>query len=247
MQQLTARTTFVTIGIVLLCASAVLYVTDRYGAANRVVAVVAPLQSLTGSKQLVENPSDAYRVWKSAGFTGRTVLFISDRWESFDPGELIPAQLFRAYPLQLYNTAKLLEDDHLNGTTFVYVASMNKIIRTIVALLPEDEVKRLADTARKSKFYKISDRGVWLSRQGVSRWYTTGRKFSRVEEPVLLYVGASYFKKSEPSELYRQLIQSGQRTDCLILCNERGKDTVTPREIAKLAEFGRLVGVAVGG
>ncbi len=245
MQPLAIRTILVTIGIILLCTVAALYASDRYGKKHRVVATADTLQSLSGMPHQVEAPADAYRIWKNAGLRGRTVLFVADRWESFDPGELMPPQLFRAYPLPLYNTAKLLEDDYLNGTTFLYVASMNKIIRKIVALLPDGEITRLADAARKTKYYSISDRGIFVSRQGVPRWYTSGSHFTSIDEPVLLYVGASYFKIYEPDDLYRQLVQSGQRTDSVILCNERGKESVTPREIAKLAEFGRLVGIAV--
>jgi hypothetical protein len=195
-------------------------------------------------KKMVDDPKEAYRFWRNAGYQGRTILYISDRWESFDPGELIPAQMYRAYPLQLYNTAKLLEDEHLSGITLLYVASVNKIIRRIVAIMPEAEVGRLAVSARKSKDYRVSDKEVFVSRQAFPRWYSTGANFGGVAEPVLLYVGASYFKHAEPEDLYRQLVKAGLQMDCVILCSETGKDSVSATEIAKLNVFARLIGMS---
>ena len=216
---------------------------NRYGTGSRVIGPVGTLQSSNSVKKQVEEPKEAYRIWREAGYRGRTIVFVADRWESFDPGELIPAQMFRAYPLQLYNTAKLMEDEYLNGTTFLYVASLNKVIRKIVAIMPDAEVKRLGAMARKTKDFNVSEKGVYVARQGFPRWYTTGANFVDVGEPVLLYVGASYFKNAEPEDLFRHLTISGLKADCVILCNEKGKDTVTPREVARLNTFARLVGV----
>src|SRR6185369_15888559 len=124
---------------------------------------------------------------------------------SFDPGDLIPVQMFRAYPLQLYNTARLIEDNQLTDVTFLYVASLNKICRRIVAILPESEVGRMKELAIKSKDARVGDKGIFASRQGYPRWFTTAAGFSGIGEPALLYIGASYFKNAEPEELFRQL------------------------------------------
>ena len=239
----TRRCTITCLIIVLLTAVALVGI-DRFGKSSRVVGTTGTIQAEQIVKKRVDDPKEAYRIWKNAGYQGRTILYVADRWESFDPGELIPAQMFRAYPLQLYNTAKLLEDEHLSGVTLLYVASMNKIIRRIVAIMPENEVNRMKEAARKAKDFKITTKDVFVSRQGFPRWYMTAANFSATEEPPLLYIGASYFKTAEPEELFRQLSASGLKTDCVILCNETGKDTVTPREVAKLNTFARLVGVS---
>ncbi len=237
------RSSIITSLIIVILTVIALLGLDRYGNSSRVIGPVGTLQSSNIVKKQVEEPKEAYRIWREAGYRGRTIVFVADRWESFDPGELIPAQMFRAYPLQLYNTAKLLEDEYLNGTTFLYVASLNKVIRKIVAIMPDSEVKRLGAMARKTKDFKVSDKGVYVTRQGFPRWYTTGANFADVGEPVLLYVGASYFKNAEPEDLFRHITKSGLSTDCVILSNEKGKDTVTPREVAKLNAFAQLVGV----
>jgi len=242
MHTLTTRNCFIVGALFILISLVALVAIDRFGKNSRVIGSTGIIHAQNVYRKQVDNPKDAYRIWREAGYRGRTVVFIADRWESFDPGELIPAQMFRAYPLQLYNTAKRLEDDYLNGTTFLYVASMNKICRRIVAILPVSEVDRIGKMASKSKDYRVSNKGVYVSRQGFPRWYMTGDKFAGVDEPALLYVGASYFKYAEPEELYRQLRASGLQTDCVILCNEEGKDSVTPKEVAKLNKFAQLIG-----
>jgi hypothetical protein len=227
-----------------LLTAAALASLDRFGKSSRIVGQTGTIQTEQIVKKMVDDPKEAYRIWRNGGFQGRTILYVADRWESFDPGELIPAQMFRAYPLQLYNTAKLLEDEHLSGVTLLYVASMNKIIRRIVAIMPEAEVGRLAVAARTAKDYRVSEKEVFVSRQAFPRWYSTGANFGGIAEPVLLYVGASYFKHADPEELYRQLVTAGLQTDCVILCNEKGKDTVSATEIAKLNVFARLIGIS---
>src|SRR6185369_13141466 len=84
----------------------------------------------------------------------------------------------------------------------------------------------------------------YITRQGFPRWFTTGSKFDGTGEPALLYIGASYFRNTEPEDLYRQLSSSGLQTDCIILCDEKEKHTVTPIEIAKLKRFARLIGIS---
>lgn len=238
----TSQSIFTCLTIVVLTAVTIFGI-DRFGINSRVFGPVGTIQVQNISKKLVDKPTDAYRTWKEAGYRGRTIVYVSDRWESFDPAELIPAQMFRAYPLQLYNTAKLFEDSHLTDVTFLYVASLNSIVRKIVAILPESEVGRMKEAARRVKNSRVSDKGVYITRQGFPRWFTTGATFDGTGEPALVYIGASYFRNAEPEDLYRQLNSSGLQTDCIVLCNEMGKDTVTTEEIAKLNRFARLIGI----
>jgi hypothetical protein len=244
MHTLTTNRCILTCLIIAVIAVGALAGLDRYGRNSRVIGPSGTIQMQHSVKRQVESPRDAYQIWKDAGYRGHTVVFVADRWESFDPGELIPSQMYRAYPLPLYNTARLLEETKLNGTTFLYVASMNKIIRRIVAVVPEGEVARMKGVASTFKNTRFSHNGVLISRQGVPRWYTTGADFTGVDEPVLLYVGASYFKHAEPEELLHQLSSVGLQIDSVILCNEARKDTVTPDEVAKLDRFARLIGIA---
>jgi len=243
MHTVTTRRCLITIMVVALLTAAAITAINRYGKYSRVFGPAGTIQSRIFVKKRVDVPREAYRIWKAAGYRGRAIVFVSDRWESFDPDELIPAQMFRAYPLQLYNTARLFEDDFLNDATFLYVASLNGIVRKIVAIVPESEVGRMREAARKVKNSRVSDKGVYITRLGFPRWFTTAARFDGAAEPVLLYVGASYFRTAEPDELYHRLAASGLRTDCVILCNETGNASVTPLEIARLSRFAQLMGV----
>jgi hypothetical protein len=245
MQKLTARRSMITCLIIVLLAAAALAGVDGWGRRARVLGATGSLQRGAIVRKLVNEPNEAYQIWKGSGYRGRTVIFVADRWESFDPGELLPQQMFRAYPLELYNTARLLEEEHLNGITFLYVASMNRIIRRIVAVVPESEVERMRKLAPSVKDSQAGSKGVFLSRQGFPRWYTTGANFTGTGEPALLYVGASYFRNAQPEELYGQLSRAGLQTDCVILCREAGKSGVTAKESAKLDSFARLLGMTV--
>lgn len=233
----------ITAMIITLLATLVMIGIDRFGRNSRVFGPTGAIQAQSIVKKRVDDPRQAYRIWKDAGYRGRTIVFVSDRWESFDPEELLPAQMYRAYPLPLYNTSRLFEDDHLNGVTFLYVASLNRIVRKIVAIVPEGEVGRMKEAARRVKNSRVSGKGVYITRLGFPRWFTTGAKFDGTGEPALVYIGASYFRHAEPEELYRQLASSGLQTDCILLCNEIGKDTITPTEVAKLNRFARLIGM----
>src|ERR1039457_7303174 len=123
MQFLTTRRCTITSLIIVLLTAGALIGLDRFGKNSRVIGPTGTIQQQNVVRKRVDNPKDAYQIWKEAGYRGRTIVFIADRWESFDPGELIPAQMFRAYPLQLYNTAKRIEDEYLNGVTFLYSAT----------------------------------------------------------------------------------------------------------------------------
>jgi len=246
MHMLTTRRSVIACLIIAVLAVAALLGVDRFGRESRVLGLYGTIQEPQGIRKIVDQPVDAYRIWKEAGFRGRTLVFVSGNWETFDPGALVPPRMFRAYPLQLFNTAKFFEDEQLNGTTFLYVASLSKVVRRIVAVLPEAEVARMKQMVGKVKDSRANDKGVYLSRQGFPRWFTTAANVASVKEPALLFVGASYFKSVGPEELYRQLRSSGLRSDCVILCKETGKAGVTPEEVAKLVQFAQLIGISTG-
>lgn len=229
--------------LVLLVTALALFGLDRFGRGNRVFGRVGSFAGRDVPLLEVEGPKEAYLSWRQAGYRGRTLVFIADRWESFVPSELLPADLFQVYPLQLYKPAALLEEN-IDGVTFLYIASLNSICRGIVALVPQSEVDRVTEQARKSKDYRVTERGLYLSREGFPRWFTTGPRFAGLPEPALIYVGASYFRFAEPEELYRQLSAAGLKSDSLLLSREAGKKEVTSREIAKLRRFAELVGAA---
>jgi len=196
---------------------------------------------------LVETPTDAYALWKEAGYRGRTVVFVSGSWPSFVPGERIPEQMYRAYPLELFNTAQVFERDSLDRLSFLYVAALNGIARSIVAVLPEEEFARQRQAALKAKDRRITDGEVYFPREGYPRRFSTAARLRAPGEPVLLYVGASYFSSGTAEELYRQLGAAGLRSDCVVLCAETENRELGPRVAAELNHLARMLGATPGG
>jgi hypothetical protein len=227
---------------VILSATAI-FGLDRYGKNSRISGRAGTIGDKGIVKRIVNEPAEAYRIWREAGYRGRMVMYVSGNWESFDPGELIPARMFRAYPLQLYNTARLLEEEHLTNVTFLYVAACNGICRGIFSIVPGQEVERMRGVAIKAKDHRVDGSSVFLTREGYPRWYTTGANLGVLDEPVLLYVGASYFRSAKPEELQRQLLAAGVKTDCIVLCREKGKTGVSPEDAVKLDRFAALIGM----
>jgi hypothetical protein len=243
MHSLTTSRSLTACLIVALLAAAVLISLDRLGKGHRVLGPSGSPGDGSVVREVVDDPRQAYRLWRREGYHGRTLLYVAGRWESFDPGQLLEEQLWRAYPLKLYNTARRLEEEHLDPVTFLYVASMNGLVRRIVALLPEAEVERLRRSGVQAKDFRASARGLYQSRQGFPRWYTTGAGLTPIEEPVLIYLGASYFGSDTPEHLWAQLKGAAIRTDCLLLSREAGNPLVGPAELAALERFARLAGV----
>jgi hypothetical protein len=113
--------------------------------------------------------------------------------------------------------------------------------------VPEEEFARQRQAALKAKDRRIGDREVYFPREGYPRRFTTAATLSAPHEPVLLYVGASYFLKADADQLYRQLNAAGLRADCVVLCAETESAGLGPREAAQLSRFAQLIGATPGG
>ena len=226
-----------------LLAAGVAVGLDHYGRGSRVFGKSGGINSTETLKLVVDEPVDAYRSWKESGYRGRTVVYLADRWETCNPDEMMPAPVARPYPLEMVNPARFLEENSLNTATFLYIASLNRIARKIVAILPEQEISRLRESLRKGKDFRVTSGGIDDVRQGFPRSFTTADHFVPPRESVLLYVGASYFVSTEPEELLRLLAGSGITSDCILLCREKGKDSVTTVQVDKLYRFARLMGM----
>lgn len=229
-----------------LCAAGALFLLDWYGRNARIYGVTGGIDTPGVEKRLVESPLEAYRFWRSRGFRGRTILFVADKWERLDRDDvLVDPPPSRTYPLKLFKIADHMERDRLNERNFLFVAAVNGITRRIVAILSPggfDEMKEMARTARNSR---IARGEIYMTHQGFPRWYTTADAFKGEQEPVLLYVDASYFRDIEPEELFRYLTAAKLRTDSVILCRGRKSDRSTEQESGRLVRFARLLGITV--
>ncbi len=216
---------------------------DSYGKSRRVTGPHGRVDSTVVRKQLISNSVDAYRIWKDAGYRGRTVLFVTDSWESFKPHLPESEPVSRPYPLSLFNLAQLNEQSYLDDRTFPYVASLNGILRSMVALRSAADYERLIDKAAKAKDYSMTGTSLYYPFEGLPRTFTVSVDNISTKEPLLMFVGASYFKEAEPDALYKGINSSGIQADSILLCKESGNEKVTDAELRKLDRFAVLIGM----
>ena len=231
--------------VVVLIAVLTVIGVDRYGKGSRTFGYVGTLQDPQVAKFLVDRPEEAYRLWKGRGVRGRSVLFVSDQWEKLTVDEInIDPPMSRPYPLQLYRIPEVQEQQHLSGSTFLYVASLNGIARRIVAVLDDAGYAHMLEAARSAKNSSISGGETYITHEGFPRWFTTASGFKGSSEPVLLYLSAAYFRTGDPDRLFQQLSAKGLRSDCIILCKKSGDPGIGGKELERLRRFAQLVGLS---
>lgn len=228
---------------VLLLAVAVSLGLTHYGRASRSYRAATPVDRPGEARFLTDSPQEAYRLWRAAGFRGRLVLYLADRWQRLDPAEVQDnPPMSRPYPLSLYRIPEVLERERLSAATFLYLAALNGTTRGILALLSEPGYQEMRRAAAGSKFGRVFAGRVSLPHQGFPRSFVNAAGLARQPEPLLVLVAASYFKGSTPEELLALLSGRGVTSDCLVLCRMVGDPEVGPVERERLERFARLVG-----
>jgi hypothetical protein len=233
------------VGGVALLAVATLFGLDAYGKASRSAGYAGALNDPRVARYLVDTPEEAYRIWKQRRVHGRSLLFVAGRWVRLPVEEIVDnPPLSRPYPLTLYRIPEVQEEQRLNARTFLYLAALNGIARRIVAILDESGYAEMREVAGAAKNSRLGAREVYLTHEGFPRFFTTAGGFRASEEPVLFYLDASYFQTGDPDELYRRLTAGGIKSDCVVLCANRGDGTVGERGRQGLARFARLIGLS---
>jgi len=227
------------IGIAIL-AIASLIILDAYGKSRRVYHQAGRLTDSYIEKILVQTPGEAFTAWKDRGFTGRAVVYVAGEWARLD--NAYDAPVSRPYPLRLFRLSDRWAPAELTSTNFLFSATLNRIIRKISVILPEDELKKVTDRARTTKDFQVNGDVLSFPYQGLQRRFTTSKGFKRESEPALLYVSASYFRSKGPEELYQNLVGTGLETDSIILCGDIEDKNVTDAERDKLVRFAELIG-----
>ncbi|AJE02509.1 hypothetical protein [Geobacter pickeringii] len=229
--------------LILLCATALAGI-NHYGLSRRVYRTVGTVTDATVDRAEVETPENAYAHWRTTGVWGRKILFFAGEWEKIAPERFFDVPLERNYPLAFFNYGKALEEQRLDRRSFLYVATVTGIVREMGVVLPEAIYQHLAEQARSAKNARFLDGAVSLTYHGLPRTFMTLRHLRAPAEPLLVYVGASFFREHTPEELRAALVSAGVRTDSLVLCRMAGDERVTPEERERLAAFARLLGMA---
>jgi hypothetical protein len=232
------------VAILLLCGTA-LFGVNRYGLAQRTFGVSGAVTESGIDRAEVGTPEEAYARWRASGAHGRKVLCFVGEWEKIDPERFFEVPQERRYPLEFFNYGKALEKLRLDRTTFIYVATVTGIVRDLGVVLPEPGYRLLAEQARSAKNARFLADSLSLTYHGLPRTFMTLRQFRASAEPVLVYIGASFFRDHTPQQLSTALVEAGVRTDSLILCRMAGDERVSGEERERLAVLARLLGMPV--
>lgn len=224
---------------VIILAIASLVVLDAYGKNRRVYHQAGRLGSSNVETLVVDAPGDAFVAWKERGFTGRILVYVAGAWERLD--NIYEPPVSRPYPLRLFRISGILTPADLTSANILYHASLNNVYRKLIVVLPEDALNKVAARARTTKDFRMDGDTLYFPYQGLPRWFMTASDLTKPDEPILLYVSASYFRNGDPGELYQRLSHAGLETDNVMLCREKDAANVTDTERNKLMLFAGLI------
>lgn len=228
-------------------AVAVAFGLDAHGRRARVGGAAGSPGAPEAGTVLVKTPLDAYRIWKERGYRGRIVLYVGERWARIDPNEYNIPPVYRPYPLPLYNLPREREREFLNDDNFLFMAALNGIARRVDAVLAPSGFAEIDAQARKARNVSFGDGRIFLTHNGFPRMFATVATVRSPGEPVLLYVGASYFREGNAPSLVQALNGIGLRTDLVILCAEENDPSLPPAARLELLRFADLAGLERGG
>lgn len=241
------RSLFIISAAIVLLAVAVAWGLDVHGQRARTYGAAGPMGSPEAAAVLVGTPRDAYRLWKDRGYRGRVILYVGDRWARIDPNEYNIPPIYRPYPLPLYNLPREREREFLNDGNFLFMAALNGFVRRVDAVLTPSGFAEIDAQARKARNVSFGDGRIFLTHNGFPRMFATVATVRSPGEPVLLYVGASYFREGDAASLVQALNGIGLRTDLVILCAEETDSSLPPTARMELLRFADLAGLKRAG
>lgn len=225
------------------CLAALLVVVglDRYGRSCRRSGAVGGVSQPPTKRLVVETPIEAYHVWKSSGYHGRKLLYLSGGWQQITPSDILPKLDYSPYPLRLFSVVDTMERDNLSDASVLFIASYRGILREIRAVLPAAAYLEREQKARSSKTGSVGTGEVMITYQGQARYFTTIQVSPDGGEPHLVLVTADFMTAHSAEEVMRYL--AGVRSDCVLLCVDRTNPAVGDFEQKRLATLARLLGI----
>lgn len=218
--------------IIVLLSMGIIFL-DRFGKSSRIMDNGHLLGTSGIRKYSVNNPEEAYHLWKQRGFKGRTVVSLSEELSSAMPRVDIKAD----YPLNVYNISNSFETK-LDWIYFLSVSMETGIAREIIYVVPEQVFSEMLE---RSGIKAGEAARINIPLFGSPRTITPVSFFRPTDEPVLLFVCPSIFKKYGPENLMKQLVESGMKTDYVILCLTCDNNAVTKEEIERFGVFEKLI------
>ena len=183
---------FFSIGIIVFFVIALISL-DGYGRNSRLTGQSHSINDPQLIKMSVDSPEQAYSLWKLNRFKGRVVVSLSRRLNFVTPDKssLIPGMSF---PLKVFNLSRSIETD-LRPENFLLVAVETNIAREVIHIVPEMVFYEKLKYAGTEEGVTITEGRIKVTFFGSPRVITTMSSFEPPDEPVLLYINASIFRK----------------------------------------------------
>ncbi len=232
-----ARSWAASAGVVIaLCVAAASL--DAYGRSRRVAGPARALATPPLATAVVDTPEEAYRAWRARGAHGRVVVSLGSRLYFVAPD--VATEVGRGGAEDPADVAERA----LDARNFLLVAMEKGVARDVRHVLPDDVYARKAVAAAGEEGVRVERGRISAPFFGSPRSLTTLEAFSAPEEPVLLFVSASFFGARDAHEVWRRLAAAGLRTDFVVLCRSREDPEVAPPQRAQLAAFAALLEAA---
>ena len=214
---------------------------ELYGRSCRTfLGIPGPLRPPAVTGAIVERPEDAYRLWKDKGAHGRIVAVLAGRWDRVLIDSFKPYLTSAAFPKAFFDPFTWWEKE-LNGANFLFLAAQKGIAREIVCILPEQEYRRLFDSADESG--PVPAGPVTLKTyEGYRRAFAADPRAIPLAEPVLLYIGASFLEAQTSGAARAMMENSGWTTDFAVFCAEGGDKCTSAEARERLAELAAAMG-----
>jgi len=234
------RTSYFLSAAIIIVAAAVVPAIDVYGRKNRIQGPACILDDLRLNSMTIDRPEDAYRVWKQKGYRGRIVVALGRRLNFVQRDEALSGGA-ASFPVKVPDLVRTSEQG-LRSNNYLLVAMQTGIARKVVSVVPNDVLQEKMATARSTEGASTSAGRIDAPYFGSPRAITALQFLRAPDEPVLLYINASFFRDHEPEDVLAQLGRIGIRTDLVVLCRSLDDDDVTESQRERLRRFGEMLG-----
>ncbi|KKL99963.1 hypothetical protein LCGC14_1809180 [marine sediment metagenome] len=228
----------VSVGLILALVLSI-FALDSKGRGSRIINTACGLVEQCANVLLVANAPEAYRALKRSGLYGRKLLHVGRYLHFIEPDLKAVFEGRMAFPVRTDSILNLAEA-RLSQENFIWMAMEAGISRSVDYLLPSEDYKQRLAQVQGVVGIEASERSIvthhWGSRRALYH------EVPVYKEPVLLHVDASYFLAREPEYLVDELVQSGIRTDMVLLNLANDNPVVGDAERERLLRAYSMIG-----
>jgi hypothetical protein len=230
---------------ILSAVMAILFVTvivalNHYGREKRILGKSYTFGDRPMKSVIVDRPEDAYRLWKKNGYRGRIVVALGTRLNFVQPDEA-PVYQQSPFPVIVDDLIRMSEGA-LQSNNYLLIAVRAGVARMVVSVVPEAVLQEKIAYASSTEGASATAERIDVPYFGTPRMITALPFLRAPDEPVLLYINASFFRYYDPDDVLTRLRRTGISTDLVVLCRSLDDVDVTVAERERLRRFEQLLG-----